>query len=88
MAEEMARHAVVDLFPTCMPVARLSAILLRVKEGRRTVGDLTYELPRAIETADLSPDYLVHLCQALKKLISDVMTWEAGKIPALSDEAA
>jgi hypothetical protein len=81
--DAMARHAVLDLFPTYMPVARLSQILRRVKENPRSVGDLNYRLPREIETADLSPDYLDNLCQMLMDLIIDGITWERDKFPHL-----
>ena len=69
--DAMARHAVLDLFPTYMPVARLSQILRRVKEKPRSVGELNYRLPREIETAGLSPEYLDQLRQALTDLIID-----------------
>ena len=81
--EAMARHAVLDLFPTCMPVARLSQILRRVKERPHSVGDLNYRLPREIETADLSPEYLNQLRQALTDLIIEGIAWERDKFPHL-----
>jgi len=81
--EAMARHAVLDLFPTFMPVARLSQILQRLKERPRSVGDLNYRLPREIEAADLSPKYLDRLRQALTDLIIEGMTWERDKFPHL-----
>ena len=79
----MARRAVVDLFPSCVPVVRLSQILRRVKEKPRSVGDLNYRLPREIETADLSPEYLDQLRQALTDLIIGGIAWESDKFPHL-----
>ncbi len=79
----MARHAVLDLFPTYMPIARLAQILRRVKEKPRSIGDLSYRLPREIETADLSSEYLDQLCAVLTELIIDGMTWERDKFPHL-----
>lgn len=81
--EAMARHAVLDLFPTYMPVARLSQILRRVKEKPRSIGDLNFRLPRDIETAALSPEYLDQLRQALTDLIIDGIAWERDKFPHL-----
>ena len=81
--DEIARRSVVDLFPGHMPVARLSQILRRVKEPPRSVGDLNYRLPRAIETSDLSPAYLDELRQVLTTLIIDDIAWEHDKFPNL-----
>lgn len=81
--EAMARHAMLNLFPVYMPVARLSQILRRVKESSRSVGDLNYRLPREIETADLSPKYLDQLRQALTDLIIEGIEWRRDKFPHL-----
>jgi hypothetical protein len=81
--DAMARHAILDLFPGHLPVPRLLNILRRVMENTRTVGDLTYGLPREIETADLSPEYLDQLRQKLTELLVDGATWEHDKIPHL-----
>ncbi len=81
--DAMTRHAVLDLFPSYMPVVRLSQILRRVREKPHNVGDLTYRLPREIETADLSPEYLDQLRQALTDLIIEGIAWERDKSPHL-----
>lgn len=81
--DAVARRALLDLFPTYMPVARLSQILRRVKEKPRSVSDLSYWLPHDIETADLSPEYLDQLRQALSDLIIDGIAWEHDKFPHL-----
>lgn len=81
--EVMTRHAVLDLFPTYMPVVRLSQILRRVKENPRGVGDLNYRLPREIGSADLSPEYLDQLRQTLTELIIEDIAWERDKYPHL-----
>ena len=84
--DAMARRAMLDLFPTYMPVARLSQILRRVREKPRGIGDLTYRLPREIETACLSPEYLDQLRQALMNLIIDGIVWNPDKFPHLRTE--
>jgi hypothetical protein len=77
----VARHTMLDLFPTYLPIPRLVKILGRIKEGPRTVGDLNYRLPREIENVDLSPDYLDGLRRALFDLIVDGATWKHDKFP-------
>ncbi len=81
--EAMASHAALDLFPTYMPLARLLQILRRVEVKPRSLGDLNYRLPREIETADLSPDYLDRLRQALTDLITYGIAWERDNFPHL-----
>jgi len=81
--DAMARNAVLDLFPTHMPVGRLLQILRRVKEKPRSVGDLNFRLPHEIETAGLSPEYLDRLREALTGLIMDGIAWEHDKFPHL-----
>lgn len=81
--DAMARQAILDLFPAHMPVGRMSQILRRVKEKPRSVGELTYRLPREIETADLSSEYLDQLRQALADLIIEGIAWERDKFPHL-----
>jgi hypothetical protein len=78
-----ARHVLLDLFPTYLPIPRLVKILGRVKEGPRTIGDLNYRFPREIENVEFSPDYLDGLRQALFDLIVDGATWEPDKFPRL-----
>jgi hypothetical protein len=79
----MARYAMLDLFPSHLPVPRLSKILRRVKESPRSVGELNYRLPREIETADLSPAYLDQLRDALTEIIAEGATWKHDKFPHL-----
>jgi hypothetical protein len=81
--DAMAARAMLDLFPTYMPVARLSQILRRVKENPRGVGDLNYRLPGEIETSGLSPEYLDQLRQAVMDLIIDGVAWDGDKVPHL-----
>lgn len=81
--DKIARRAVIALFPTYMPVSRLSQILRRINEDTRSVDGFSYYLPRAIETDKLSPDYLDQLREALTQLIADGITWESDKFPHL-----
>ncbi|WP_322516448.1 hypothetical protein SR870_02370 [Rhodopseudomonas palustris] len=81
--DKIARQAILRLLPTHMPVDRLSQILRRVKEGRRGVGDLTYWLPRRIETTPLLPNYLDNLRQALSDLVVEQLAWDNDHFPHL-----
>jgi hypothetical protein len=51
--EAATRYAMINLFPTYLPVPRLVKILARVKEGPRTIGELNFRFPRDIERLDL-----------------------------------
>ncbi len=81
--DAIARRSVVDLFPVHMPIGRLTRILHRVKEPRNSIGDLSYQLPRKIEAADLAPKYLDQLREALTGLIIDGIEWNQNQHPLL-----
>jgi hypothetical protein len=79
--DAVARRAMIELFPKHLPIPRLTKILGRVKEAPRTVGELNYQFPRAIENGDMSPDYLDELRQTLFDLIIEGATWKQDKSP-------
>ena len=79
--EAIAGQAVHYLFPTHMPVTRLSQILRRVKEKSRSRDDLSHRLSLDIEMADISLEYLDQLRQALTELIIDAIAWERDRFP-------
>ena len=81
--DAVARRAMIELFPKHLPIPRLAKILVRVKDAPRTVGELNYQFPRAIESGDMSRDYLDELRQTLFDLIIDGATWRQDKIPHL-----
>ncbi len=81
--EAVTCHLLFDLFPRHLPVRRLLNILRRVKEKRGRFGELNYTLPREIEAADLSPEYLDQLRDGLTVLLADEATWERDKFPHL-----
>lgn len=78
-----ARDAVVLLFPRHISVVRLLSILQRVKENPRTVGSLNYRLPRIIQSADLSKEYIDNVRQGLTDLLVGGATWDPNKYPHL-----
>ncbi len=79
--DAVARRAMIELFPKHLPIPRLTKILGRVKEAPRTVGELNYQFPRAIENGDMSRDYLDELRQTLFDLIIDGAIWKQDKFP-------
>jgi hypothetical protein len=81
--DAVARHAMLDLFPEHLPAPRLAKILSRVKESPRTIGELNYQLPRAIENDNMSPQYLDELREALFDLIVEDATWKSNEFPHL-----
>lgn len=81
--EALAGYTVLDLFPRHMPVPRLAPILRRLKEPRHHVGNLTYRLPRQIETAELSACYLDDLRLMLTTTIEGGIAWEPNAYPHL-----
>jgi hypothetical protein len=78
-----ARRATVELFPAHMPLERLKVILARVVDDSKGAGDFTYRLCQEITHADLGPDYLDGLRQALFDLVADGLTWKDGAHPSL-----
>ncbi len=78
-----ARRATVELFPTHMPIERLKVILARVVDDSSGLGDYTYRLRQEITHAQLAPEYLDGLRQALSDLVSDSLKWKDGAHPPL-----
>lgn len=81
--DAIARRALLSLFPAYVPITRLLQILRRVKENHRTVGELNYHLPRQIEAADLSSEYLDQVRHVLTDLVVEGVVWDASKFPHL-----
>jgi hypothetical protein len=54
MARRRGRRAMIELFPKHLPIPRFLKILGRVKEAPRTVGELNFRFPRAIENGDVA----------------------------------
>lgn len=80
-SNRLTRYAIVRLFPKHLTPERLCKILGRVSEKKRSVGDLSWNLPRIIENEDLQPDVLNALRQGLTDLISEGLTWDDGAWP-------
>ena len=72
---EIARVAILRMFPRDLSVEQLCKALGWVKERRRSVGDLSWQLPRLIERAELDPPSLEALRDGLVNLVSDKLRW-------------
>jgi len=73
--DKIARGAIVSMFPRDLSVAQLCQTLSWVKERKRGVGDLGWQLPRLIENAELDPLSLEALRDGLVDLVSDGLSW-------------
>ncbi|MDD2466881.1 MAG: hypothetical protein PHI97_23040 [Desulfobulbus sp.] len=73
--DEIARGAILRMFPRDLSVDQLCQALGWVKVRKRRVGDLNWQLPRLIENAELDPPSLEALRNGLVELVSDGLHW-------------
>ena len=73
--QKLAEGAVVRLFPQDLSIDQLCQTLSWIKEGKRGVGDLGWQLPRLIANAKLDPASLEALRDGLVELLSDGLRW-------------
>jgi len=74
--DSLARNAILRLYPQHMSVNRLCKVLARVKEKKRTVGDLSWHLPRLIANAALDAGHLTELRDDLTPLVKEGFAWQ------------
>jgi hypothetical protein len=79
--DDIARRILVDLFPKYLSIPQFTQIVRRLKEDKRTLGELDYWLPRKIEASDISSDYLDQLRQALTDLIIEAAVCDKDNYP-------
>lgn len=82
-SSRLTRHAIIRLFPTHLTPERLCRTLARTTESRRSVGDISWHLPRVIEQSNLSDETLEALRRGLTELISDGLEWKENAWPHL-----
>ena len=75
--DDLARSALLRLFPKHLSVSRLCKILTRLKENKSSVGDLSWHLPRVITNAELDQRALEALRDGLVELVSAGLRWQA-----------
>jgi hypothetical protein len=83
-SNRLTRYAVVRLFPVHLTPERLCEILARVSEKKRSVGDISWNLPRIIDQQSLQPPLLEALRHGLTELITDGLSWDEGAWPQIS----
>lgn len=76
--DDTARGAALRLFPEHLDADRLCQILVRVPEKKRTIGDLSWQLPRLIADAELNQSTLEALRDGLSNLVSTGLRWQDG----------
>ncbi|CAE6715017.1 hypothetical protein R75777_01306 [Paraburkholderia nemoris] len=73
--EEVARGAVVRMFPRDLSIIQFCQTLGRWKKSKRSVDNLAWQLPRLVESAELDPSKLESLRDGLLRLVSDGLRW-------------
>ena len=74
--ENIARGVLLRLFPRNLTVDQLCQTLNWVKETKHSAGDLGWQLPRLIATAEIDPEYLEALRNGLVQLLSAGLSWQ------------
>ena len=82
----LTRAALLRLFPANLSVALLCKTLARITEKKRSVGDISWNLPRLIEHVDLSPDMLDALRHELTELAVEGIAWNEKQWPHLASK--
>ena len=72
---KIARGVLLRLFPRDLSIEQLLQTLSWMKEGKRSVGDLDWQLPRLIANAELDPTDLEALRDGLVNLLSAGLRW-------------
>ena len=73
---ELAAGVLLRLFPIDLSIGQLCQTLSWLKEGKRSVRDLSWQLPRLIANAELDPADLTALRDGLMKLLSAGLRWQ------------
>ena len=73
--DKIAGGLVLRLFPRDLSIERLCQTLSWMKEGKRSVGDLSWHLPHLIADAELDPPGLEALRDGVVELLSAGLRW-------------
>jgi hypothetical protein len=74
-SDEIARGAILRMFPCDLSVKELCQALGWMKENKHSGGDLSWQLPSLIENAKLDPPSLEVLRDGMVKLVSEGLRW-------------
>ena len=73
--DKIARGVLLRLFPRHLSIKKLCQTLRWIEEGKHSVGDLSWNLPRLITDAELNPTDLKALRNGLVELLSIGLRW-------------
>jgi hypothetical protein len=86
--DEIVHGAILRMFPRDLSAEQLcQALGWLKKKRRRSVGDLSWQLPRLIENAELDPPGLEALRDGLVDLVSVGLRWDKGWPHIVSDRS-
>ena len=74
--DKIARGVLLRLFPRHLSIEQLCQTLSWIKEGKHSVDDLSWNLPRLITRAELDPTDLKALRNGLVELLSIGLRWD------------
>ncbi|MEN3353090.1 MAG: hypothetical protein V7640_1248, partial [Betaproteobacteria bacterium] len=77
----LARSAIMMLFPQLLSVEQLCRVLARVREPSRSIGDLSWLLPKLITEKGISAENLDKLRAGLTELVLNEAEWNNYKWP-------
>ena len=83
--DDLSRGVVLRLFPEHLRVTSLCLLLARIKESKRSLGDLGWHLPRLIAEADFDAPTLELLRDGLYELASSGLRWRGEWPHIVSD---
>ncbi len=83
-SNRLTRLALTRLFPRHLSVEQLCRTLSRVTEKRRTVGEISWYLPRRIEQMTMSLDTFDDLRVGLTALVAEGVVWDEKRWPHLA----
>jgi len=79
--ESLVRGAILRLFPKDIAPDRICKILARVRDSAKTIGELSWLLPRNIAEFEFAPGYLAALRVGLTDLVTEDLVWEETQWP-------
>lgn len=82
----IARTALLMLFPEHISVELFCKALGRITENKRSIGDISWHLPRLIQSGNLSPGTLDSLRNGLTDLVLEGVAWKEHRWPYIASK--
>lgn len=77
--KEITRCAIISMFPAYFSIEQLCIVLATLKENKRTIGGLSWQLPRLIDNLYIENSQLELLRDGLVELIEEDLAWSKKK---------